>query len=403
MIRLTIRQILLLKVFKDYDGFNGKINIQKIIFALQTAKLINFHYSFSTGIYGPFSETLEQDINYLCDIGFLIEEHHGRVRVKDIITNKSFFNNYNEFFNRSKNNKILEYRIVEMLEQDLQSTHRIELAISFIYLIIHKKIHKKEDLFSAIERWKPGDFIDEDKISVWDAIVDNGIINEKGEVKIPVEDNDIANDNLDSYVFVEDPDLRASYQNDLIKFDEMLEIIYNNGFWENLVKIILDRTECKFWDFKQTLEMWEVSKTLKQLKQIEFCEKVAAFANRKGGIILIGVTDKIPRKILGVTNLESKLQSINIILKKLIDYQDEFFTVEEIILKDSNGMKKSCIAIIIAQTKDPVGVKNLNHYYSYPVRLETGFDREDFPKIKKKKKPIDFDNFNFINLLNIRI
>ncbi|KKM23860.1 hypothetical protein LCGC14_1610950, partial [marine sediment metagenome] len=59
MIRLTFRQILLLKVFKDYDGFNGKINIQKIIFAFQIAKLMDFHYNFRTGFYGPFSEGLE--------------------------------------------------------------------------------------------------------------------------------------------------------------------------------------------------------------------------------------------------------------------------------------------------------------------------------------------------------
>ena len=56
----------------------------------------------------------------------------------------------------------------------------------------------------------------------------------------------------------------------------------------------------------------------------------------------------------------------------MIDYQEEFFALEEVILNDSNGIKKSCIAIVIAQTKYPVGVKNLNSNYSYPVRLETG-------------------------------
>lgn len=402
MVRLTFRQILLSKVFKDYDGFNGKINIQKIIFAFQTAKLMDFHYNFKTGFYGPFSEGLEEDINYLCEVGIFIEEPYGRIRVKDNITNKSFFNRFKDFFKLFENNKILENRIVEMLEQDLQTTDRIELAFSFIYLILNKEIHKKEDLFNAIDRWKPGDFIDDDKEDVWDIIVENSIINERGELVIPIGKDKATKDMLESFVYVENPALNSSNNStDIIGFDDMLNIIYNNNsFWEKLVKNIIIRTECKYWDFKQTLEMWKAPSSLKQIKQIDFCEKIAAFANRKGGIIFIGITDKIPRKILGVSNLESKLQSINLILNKWIDYQKDFFNLEEIILKDSNGIEKRCIAVIVAQTRDPIGVKNFNGYYSYPVRLETGLYRENFSGLIKKKKIVTTINFNFLNLLN---
>ncbi len=402
MIRLTFRQILLLKVFKDYDGFNGKINIQKIIFAFQIAKLMDFHYNFRTGFYGPFSEGLEQDIIDLCEVGFLIEEPYGRIRVKDNLTNKSFFNRFKDFFKMFEKNKILENRIVEMLEQDLQTTGRIELAFSLIYLILYKKIHKKEDLFNAIDRWKPGDFIDEDKEEVWDIIIENGIINERGELKIPIIIDTPTKDIIESSVYVDNPDLNSSNHNtDIIGFDEMLNLIYNNNsFWENLVNNVINRTECKYWDVKQTLEMWKIQGSIKQIKQIDFCEKVAAFANRKGGIILIGITDKMPRKILGISNLETKLQSISLILNKWIDYQKDFLNIEEIMLKDSNGIEKRCIAVIVAQTKDPIGVKNLNGYYSYPVRLETGLYRENLSRLVKKKKIVTTTNFNFLNLLN---
>lgn len=402
MIRLTFRQILLLKVFKDYEGFNGKINIQKVIFAFQTAKLMDFHYNFKTGFYGPFSEGLEQDINYLCEVGIFIEEPYGRIRVKDNITNKSFFNRFKDFFKLFENNKILENRIVEMLEQDLQTTDRIELAFSFIYLILNKEIHKKEDLFNAIDRWKPGDFIDEDKEDVWDIIIENSIINEKGELKIPIGNDNATKEMLESFVYIENPDLNSlNYTTDNIGFDEMLNIIFiNNSFLENLIGNIINRTECKYWDFKQTLEVWKSPSSLKQINQIDFCEKVAAFANRKGGIIFIGITDKMPRKILGVSDLESKLQSINLILNKWIDYQEDFFDLEEIILKDSDGIEKRCIAVIIAQTRESIGVKNLNSYYSYPVRLETGLSRVNLSRLIKKKKPINTINFNFLNLLN---
>ena len=402
MVRLTFRQILLLKVFKDYDGFNGKINIQKVIYAFQIAKLIDFHYKFETGFYGPFSEGLEQDIVYLCEVGLFIEEPYGRIRVKDDLTNKTFFNRFKDFFNLFKNNRMLEYRIVEMLERDLQTTERIELAFSFIYLILNKEIHKKEDLFNAIDRWKPGDFILEDKKEVWEIIIKNNIINERGEIITLIGKDNVSNDKLETFVYVDNPGLNSSNLNTVtIGFDDMLNIIYNSdSFWENLIGNIINRTECKYWDFKQTLEMWKAPSSLKQMKQIDFCEKIAAFANRKGGIIFIGITDKMPRKIIGASNLESKLQSINLIINKWIENHEDFFNIEEIILKDSYGIEKRGIAVIIAQTGEPVGVKNYDGFYSYPVRLETGLYRENFSKIKKKKKAVMNTNFNFLNLLN---
>lgn len=401
MIRLTNRQILLLKVFKDYDGFNGKINTQKIIFAFQTAKLINFHYIFRTGFYGPFCEGLEQDLNYLCEVGLLIEEPYGRLRVNDNLTNKSFFNRFKDLFTLFDKNKLLENKIVELLEYDLRTSKRIELASSFIYLIKSKEIHKKDVLFNTIDNWKPGVFIDDEKEDVWNIIIQNNIINEKGELTFPIVDNDKTRDIFESFVYIENSDLNSSnYNIEFIGFDEMSKIIYKNSFWTDVVKDIINRTECKYWDFKQTLEMWNTSNLLKEKKQIELAEKIAAFANKKGGIIFIGITDKIPRRIMGVSNLENRIQSISTILDKWIDYQEEFFELREIILKDSSDIEKRCIAIIIAQTKEPVGIKTLNGYYSYPVRLETGLRRENFTKINKKKIVIPTTNFNFLNLLN---
>lgn len=402
MIRLTFRQILLMKFFKDFDGINGKINIQKVIFSYQIANLLNFHYTFETGFFGPFSKELEQDIIYLCELGLFIEEPNGRIRVKDKVTNKSFFNKYTDFLSLFENNKLLEYRIIEMLERDLRSTGRIELAGSLIYLILNKEIHKKEDLFDAIDRWKPGDFTSEDKKDVWDIIVNNKIINEKGEFVIPIGKDKATKEMLEAFVYVDNPDLNSSNLiADFVRFDDMLNIIHNNdSFWDKIVKKIISRTECKYWDFKQGLEMWKVSGSLKQLKQIDFCEKIAAFANRNGGIVIIGITDKLPRKILGVSNLENKLQSITLILEKWLEYHEEFFNLEEIILKDSDGIEKRCIAVIVAQTNVPIAVKTLNGYYSYPVRVETGLTRVNFSTLRKKKKIITTTNFNFLNLLN---
>ncbi|TKJ20453.1 MAG: hypothetical protein CEE43_12305 [Promethearchaeota archaeon Loki_b32] len=401
MIRLTIRQALLLKVFRDYDGFNGKINIQKIIYAFQVAKIMNLHYIFRSGSFGPFSEELEQDLNQLCEVGLLIEEPYGRIRVNDNLINNSFFHKYRDFFKLFEKNKILEYKIVDVFENDLQTSMRIELAMSFIYLILSKDFRMKKDFFKAIDRWKPGDFDNDEKEDVWTILIQNNFISESGDLRFPIKKNNHTQEILEEYIFIENTELESLDNiTGVIRFDEMLENVYHDSFWRDLISSIIDKTECKYWDFKETLDIWQSPKSLKKKRQIDFCEKVAAFANKKGGLIIIGITDKFPRRIIGINNLEDKIQSISTILDKWIDYQENYFEIMEIILKDSEDIKRRCIAIMIAQTKDPVGVMKFKDLYSYPVRVETGLNRETFSRLSRKKRIIDNTNFNFLKILN---
>ncbi|MFW9874710.1 MAG: helix-turn-helix domain-containing protein [Candidatus Thorarchaeota archaeon] len=180
----------------------------------------------------------------------------------------------------------------------------------------------------------------------------------------------------------------------------MLAIIYQDSFWIKLIKKIINREECKYWDFKEDLKMWNTLNSFKDDKQIKFCEKVAAFTNKKGRVIILGITDKIPRDIIGIPDIENKLQSMSTILNKWIDYQEDYFELKEVIIKDSNNIDKRCIAIVIAQVKEPIGVRSLNGSYSYPVRLETGLYKEDISRLRKKKRGVINTNFNFLHLLN---
>ncbi len=401
---LTNRQILLLKFFYDYEGFNGKINFQKFIFALQTFKIIDFNYDFTVGFYGPFCEALEEDINYLCEFGLLVEEPLGdmvRIQVNDDLINKDFFTNFKIVHKYIQSNKNLEYKIVNLFENELKTYQRIELANSFIFLILSEEKNDKVYLFNAIDRWKPKVFDDSVKEEVWNTLIHNGIINEKGELKFPKNNTLIVREDMESPIYIENSIKNASRTNtELIDYDEMLTIIYDDRFWKRFIKNTISKTECKFWDFKQTIEMWHTPNSFKQRKQINFCEKIAAFANKKGGIIIIGISDKIPREVKGISDIEDKLQSISTIINKWIDYDEDFYEIKEIILKEFNNSEKRCIGILIAQTKQVVPVKNLNGLFSYPIRLETGLYREHYSKLKKNKKCVSATNFNFLSILN---
>lgn len=69
----------------------------------------------------------------------------------------------------------------------------------------------------------------------------------------------------------------------------------------------MNRVEDQLWDFTQTLEMWKATDfNIKQKRKIEFCEDIAGFANAQGGVIILGITDKIPRKKIGLKKLKKK-------------------------------------------------------------------------------------------------
>ncbi len=184
---------------------------------------------------------------------------------------------------------------------------------------------------------------------------------------------------------------------DLNEYEKQKSIIHKESYWSNFITKHLDRTEGELWDFKQTFEMWEISEpSLKVKKQIDFCEKVAAFANAQGGVFIVGVNDKIPRKIIGVLDLENKMQSIKTIARKWIDYNRDFIILKETLMKDDNNCEQQCLIIVIAQTRGVIGVKNEDGRFSYPIRLETGLDRYSYSDIEDRKKKITTNNFDFL-------
>ena len=184
---------------------------------------------------------------------------------------------------------------------------------------------------------------------------------------------------------------------DLNEYEKQKSIIHKDSYWSNFITKNLDRTEGELWDFKQTFEMWEVSElSLKAIKQIDFCEKVAAFANAQGGVFIVGVTDKIPRKIIGVSDLENKMQSIKTIARKWIDFNRDFIILKETLMKDDNDCEQQCLIIVVAQTKGVMGVKHEDGRFSYPIRLETGLDRYSYSEIEDRKREITANNFDFL-------
>lgn len=194
--------------------------------------------------------------------------------------------------------------------------------------------------------------------------------------------------------------LRQSLRNIILeieKFNEPTELLHRESFWRSFIKKSMDiRIESQLWDFKETLEMWHDKK---EDAKVRFCEQIAALANTTGGVLIVGITNKFPRKVLGIDDLENKLKTIVSIIKEHTNYYNDFIHIQPIQMKDEEDHDKMCLIIAVAQTKFEISVKDESNKLSYPTRLVTGFERVDAEKIKNAKLEIRQDNYNFISRL----
>ncbi|HUX99425.1 MAG TPA: ATP-binding protein [Candidatus Deferrimicrobium sp.] len=180
--------------------------------------------------------------------------------------------------------------------------------------------------------------------------------------------------------------------------DLMEGLLKDLPFWIHFINSIRTEIESDFWDAKESLEMWKANKSQKEKESLKFCEKVAAFGNKEGGVIILGVTNEIPRKIIGIQDVESRIKHCEDVLKRYIESKTKFHYFQVISFPDEDGEDKYCLLLFIQQTKDVLVVKYPDGKFSCPQRTGTGLSWEPLESLKKQKENIQ-DNYNFIRQL----
>jgi len=196
--------------------------------------------------------------------------------------------------------------------------------------------------------------------------------------------------------------IRDSFRNvqlDIEKYREQQNLLQSDGFWRAFIEkaVASKKTENLLWDFKETLKMWHVPAEEKDRAKIVFAEDVAALANARGGVLVVGVTDR--REVVGVGDargLESRLKFAADVLAKHIEYDRELVSFHQVGLRDSGGTERICLAVVVAQAAGIVGVHDGQGHYTYPVRRETGISRESPYDASKGRGHIESDNRNFL-------
>ena len=199
--------------------------------------------------------------------------------------------------------------------------------------------------------------------------------------------------------------IRDSLREIILRIEQKLEknsFLFRESFIQTFVKKAKEpkRTENNLWDFKQTLGMWEITEQgPKEEAEFEICDQIGSYANSNGGIIIIGI-ENADRKVIGLNDLENKIQFLQQVISKYIQYGTDFLEIMQFSLKNSEDTEKQCLAIIIAQTKLPVTVNSKNGLTSIPIRLRTGKIRKSYEEVKEMKKDVARDNYDFAKSIN---
>ena len=153
--------------------------------------------------------------------------------------------------------------------------------------------------------------------------------------------------------------------------------------------------ETDLWDIKEALEMWSAPPPQREAATIKFVEDVAAFANNRGGVLIIGVTNDT-HEIVGVDKPENRIKKIEAVLRNYTDAQVDFVRIRAVPFA---GVARPCIIIVVGKTKMPVGVRQLNNSYSYPLRVGPGIERVSRKQISATKAFMKGTEFTFASEL----
>ncbi len=199
-------------------------------------------------------------------------------------------------------------------------------------------------------------------------------------------------------------EIRDSFRNillDIEKLSEQQALVHNTAFWRQFISkaIQVRMAEPQVWDFKESLSIWHAQGNGKAKARVDFAQDIASFANARGGVLIVGVSDE-PRRVVGVGDrkeLENRLQFAKTVIAEQLEYPRDLVTFEQVDACD--GESRTCLVIIVAQASEVVGVNDGNGSFTYPERLETGNHRGRQIDILSKKVHIKSDNLDFMSEL----
>lgn len=184
-------------------------------------------------------------------------------------------------------------------------------------------------------------------------------------------------------------------------------LIKDNKFWNSFIDHTLNNSEMQYWDCKEIFQFWKIpskSKEAKRENEIKACSNIISFANADGGVIFIGISNELPRKIIGVDNIEDKKNSLIDALNKYSHGMSDLIEFYEFNYSNGKSSKKILI-IIIQQSSDVIELKLNDKDYCIPVRIAAKTVYKNYRDLSARQYTIKENNIDFVmemhHLLNL--
>lgn len=152
--------------------------------------------------------------------------------------------------------------------------------------------------------------------------------------------------------------------------ERILSILESEQFWDRFARevVLTGSPETEVWDAKETLDAWHCPSATRLSKEVQFAERAASFANCDGGALILGISDKPPRKLIGIRDTEHRATNVRDLLERLAGLDPTVARVMPVRIQADGGAPKLCLVVAIAQTSIPIRVDQGNGTWSYPVR-----------------------------------
>ena len=178
-------------------------------------------------------------------------------------------------------------------------------------------------------------------------------------------------------------------------------LLKDEKFWKSFIDHTINNSEMQYWDCKETFQFWKIPNGNKEAKkeyEIKACSNIISFANAGGGVIFIGITNNIPRKIIGVNNIEDKKNSLVDVLNKYCNNTTELVKFHEFNYSNDKTSIKLLI-LIIHQSSEVVELKINDRDYRIPVRIAAKTVFKKYQDFKARRYTIKENNIEFIREL----
>lgn len=151
--------------------------------------------------------------------------------------------------------------------------------------------------------------------------------------------------------------------------------------------------ETELWDLKEALDVWGCPREMREAAAVKFAEDIAAFANKRGGVLLIGIRDQ-SHQIIGVDDVENRIKHMEEMIRNRTDCSSDYFRVRAVQVSTPTA-PVMCIVVVVGRTTVPVGVRQTNNSYTYPVRVGPGIERVAYKALLPSKDHMKGTTYEF--------